>query len=212
MAVKKTAIFTLPKKGYYGQIITPNHSFLVDEPKSVGGTNKAPNPTNYLLGALASCTAITMAMYAKRKKWELGQLKIGVELKEHLTKEGIKYVIRKDIVFENKDLTNQQLERLLKVAEKCPISKILTAQVEMKENAVDELEEGIIKEYKNKDIIVVWKASRCIHSKKCWKNLFSVFNPNKKPWVDMEGANTQRIIDQVNQCPSGALTFYQNTR
>jgi uncharacterized Fe-S cluster protein YjdI len=67
-----------------------------------------------------------------------------------------------------------------------------------------------VKEYTNGDVTVVWKPRSCIHSEKCWRGLPSVFNPDKKPWIDVEGANSQRIIDQVNQCPSGALSHYKN--
>lgn len=68
----------------------------------------------------------------------------------------------------------------------------------------------IIKEYSNEDITVVWKPKTCIHSKKCWKELIQVFNPQSKPWITMEGANTERIKKQVEACPSGALSYRSN--
>ncbi|MGZ4116771.1 MAG: (4Fe-4S)-binding protein [Bacteroidia bacterium] len=64
--------------------------------------------------------------------------------------------------------------------------------------------------YKNSDITVVWKPHVCIHSKKCWKELGDVFKPLEKPWVKMEGASTERIIKQVDSCPSGALSYIKN--
>ena len=65
----------------------------------------------------------------------------------------------------------------------------------------------IIKEYSNSDITVVWKPSVCSHSKKCWKELIQVFDPRNKPWIDMDGATTERIKKQVNTCPSKALSY-----
>lgn len=65
----------------------------------------------------------------------------------------------------------------------------------------------IVKEYSNEDITVIWKPKTCIHSKKCWKGLLQVFNPQNRPWVNMDGASTARIKKQVDACPSGALTY-----
>lgn len=65
----------------------------------------------------------------------------------------------------------------------------------------------IIKKYSNDDITVVWQPNKCIHSKKCWKGLIQVFNPQSKPWVNMDGASTDKIKKQVEECPSGALSY-----
>jgi uncharacterized Fe-S cluster protein YjdI len=62
--------------------------------------------------------------------------------------------------------------------------------------------------YLNEDITVVWKPSLCIHSTHCWKELGSVFNPKKRPWIDLSQADTERIVEQVKACPSGALSFF----
>jgi uncharacterized Fe-S cluster protein YjdI len=72
----------------------------------------------------------------------------------------------------------------------------------------------ITKKYSNADITIVWKPHVCIHSTLCWKGekgLLNVFNPSEKPWIKPEGATTPEIIERVNQCPSGALSFYYNT-
>ncbi|MEO6610977.1 MAG: (4Fe-4S)-binding protein [Chitinophagaceae bacterium] len=65
--------------------------------------------------------------------------------------------------------------------------------------------------YTNDEITVVWKPNVCIHSTICWKGLIEVFNPKERPWVKMEGATTERIIEQVRKCPSGALSYFLNT-
>ncbi|MFK7952792.1 MAG: (4Fe-4S)-binding protein [Ekhidna sp.] len=65
----------------------------------------------------------------------------------------------------------------------------------------------IVKEYSNEDLTVVWKPKQCIHSEKCFHGLSSVFNPNNRPWVNVEGAISQEIKDQIDKCPSGALSY-----
>ena len=66
---------------------------------------------------------------------------------------------------------------------------------------------GKIKEYESTDLTVVWEAEKCIHSEKCFKGLSSVFNPNERPWVNVEGATDEVIRKQIDQCPSGALSY-----
>ena len=66
------------------------------------------------------------------------------------------------------------------------------------------------KEYKGKDITVVWQPKLCTHSANCAKGLANVFKPREKPWIDMRGASEEQIADQVQKCPSGALSFYKN--
>ena len=61
--------------------------------------------------------------------------------------------------------------------------------------------------YTNEKITVVWKPKLCIHSTNCFKGLPEVFNPKARPWIDMAGADAERIIAQVHKCPSGALSI-----
>ena len=73
--------------------------------------------------------------------------------------------------------------------------------------------EGNIKKYSNGEITIVWKPEECIHSTMCWKGatgLLEVFDPREKPWIKPERATTERIIEQIKKCPSGALSFYYN--
>lgn len=71
----------------------------------------------------------------------------------------------------------------------------------------------ITKHYTNGEVTVVWKPALCIHSKICWQEatgLPQVFHPATRPWITPEGSNTERIIEQVKRCPSGALSFFLN--
>ena len=64
--------------------------------------------------------------------------------------------------------------------------------------------------YNNGKITVIWKPGICIHSGICFKGLAPVFDPMRKPWIDMSRADTQQIIEQVKKCPSGALSYVKN--
>ena len=72
---------TLGADNYLMKLKTTNHTVLVDEPESVGGGDHHPNPPQYLLSALASCTAITIKMYANNKGWDVGNIDVDVKLK-----------------------------------------------------------------------------------------------------------------------------------
>jgi uncharacterized Fe-S cluster protein YjdI len=64
--------------------------------------------------------------------------------------------------------------------------------------------------YTNGEVTVVWKPDTCVHSTLCWKGLIEVFDPRVKPWIKMAGAGTEKIIEQVKKCPSGALNYFMN--
>lgn len=68
----------------------------------------------------------------------------------------------------------------------------------------------IVKEYKDRDLTIVWKPHKCIHSGICTGLLPDVYKPEEKPWIKTGVASTQKLKDQINQCPSGALTYYMN--
>ncbi len=69
---------------------------------------------------------------------------------------------------------------------------------------------GKIKEYSNGETTVVWEAEKCIHSAICVKGLGDVFKPKERPWIKIDASDTEAIINQVKQCPSGALSYYMN--
>ncbi|MDP2161303.1 MAG: (4Fe-4S)-binding protein [Flavobacterium sp.] len=66
------------------------------------------------------------------------------------------------------------------------------------------------KEYTNGAVTVVWESGKCIHSGNCVRNNPDVFQPKEKPWIKIDASSSDKIIETVNKCPSGALTFYRN--
>ncbi len=65
----------------------------------------------------------------------------------------------------------------------------------------------MIKHYENDELVVTWKPDVCIHSGNCFRKLSSVFDPRRKPWIIMENASSQEIIETIGVCPSGAISY-----
>ena len=72
------------------------------------------------------------------------------------------------------------------------------------------MERKITKKYSNGEVTVIWEPGICIHSAICFRGLPEVFDPRKRPWVTPENSTTQKIVAQVRQCPSGALSYFMN--
>ena len=64
----------------------------------------------------------------------------------------------------------------------------------------------IVRRYSNDEITVVWKPSLCIHSGRCFRGLPAVFDPRRRPWIEIGADSNERILAQVARCPSGALS------
>jgi putative redox protein len=104
--------------------IEGGHTIVVDEPVEVGGTGTGPSPGRLLAASLASCTAVTMEMYAERKDWDLA----GVEVDVDATYDGHTPTAYEVTVRLPAALDDEQRARLLVVASKCPVHKVLTGE------------------------------------------------------------------------------------
>lgn len=64
------------------------------------------------------------------------------------------------------------------------------------------------KEYDNGEVVVTWQPELCTHSGRCVRGLPAVFDPKKKPWIEIGNASSEELVNQVKKCPSGALGYY----
>ena len=114
------------KDQYKTELITSGHRVIADESEEVGGTNLGPSPGEFLMISLASCTAITLRMYANRKKWNVEKIIVEVAFE----KTQVKTIFKREISFEG-DLDEDQRNRLLQIANSCPVHKTLTNPIEI---------------------------------------------------------------------------------
>lgn len=119
-----TAVTELDQSHYKTKVYAGGHFIYSDEPTELGGTDEGMTPGALLLASLGSCTAITIRMYADRKEWPLESIKIDLAIckEEDMSKEAN---ITRKIEFKG-NLTEEQVKRLMVIANKCPIHKILS--------------------------------------------------------------------------------------
>jgi putative redox protein len=113
------------RNGYEHEIEMREHRLIVDEPPEKGGTDQGPMPAELLAASLASCTAITMEMYAARKEWGLGTVEVAVDFTEVTTDDPPTFDVRITL---GAELSEENRERLLTIAGKCPVHKALKSQ------------------------------------------------------------------------------------
>ncbi|BBM86553.1 bifunctional alpha/beta hydrolase/OsmC family protein [Candidatus Uabimicrobium amorphum] len=124
--------------GFRCEVKVGKHSMGADEPIAVGGGNTGPTPYDYLLSALGTCTAMTIRMYVDRKKWPLEKVRVKLAHKkihasdcEHCeTKEGKVDRIYREIELIG-DLQEEERQRCLKIADKCPVHRTLHSEIDI---------------------------------------------------------------------------------
>jgi rubredoxin/uncharacterized Fe-S cluster protein YjdI len=87
----------------------------------------------------------------------------------------------------------------------CPVCKVGKEQFSKIEPEVTK--NPVIRHYSNGEITVIWKPALCNHNGNCWKSLKKVFDPERRPWVDINAAESATIVKVVDQCPTKALTW-----
>ena len=104
-----------------------NGQLIIDEPENVGGNDLGPDPFSTFLASLAGCTLSTLRMYIDRKDWDIPEIYISLNLAQEMDSE-FETVISRMITFST-SITEEQKERLLFIADKCPISKLLKNKI-----------------------------------------------------------------------------------
>jgi putative redox protein len=103
-----------------------DHRLVADEPEDTGGTDEGPSPQELLAASLASCSAITMEMYAQRKGWDIGEVVVDVDYEPAQRGSPTKFHM---IVKLPKELPEEQRRRLMQIVAKCPVHRTLEGEV-----------------------------------------------------------------------------------
>ena len=128
--------------GFLQEVVSGNHHLRADEPVSVGGSDAAPGPYDYLLIALGVCTSMTVGLYARRKQFPLENITVSLrhariharDCEECATKEGM--LDRIDTYIElTGSLTAEQRAKLIEIAGKCPVHRTLKSEIDIRLSA-----------------------------------------------------------------------------
>jgi putative redox protein len=129
---------SIGNEGFTSEIVSGNHLLIADEPTDFGGNDFGPSPYDYLASGLGACTAMTLRMYATRKKWDLQKVIVHVDHgKDHAPdSERASSAVKKIDTFKRKielfgNLDELQRKRLLEIADKCPVHKTLSLGAEI---------------------------------------------------------------------------------
>ena len=125
--------------GFAQEIVAGEHRLRSDEAVPVGGTDSGPTPYDLLLAALGSCTSMTVAMYARRKGWPLKSVTVrlrhsrvhAADCASCETNDAMLTVIDRELEFAG-HLDEEQRERLLAIANRCPVHLTLTSRIEIR--------------------------------------------------------------------------------
>jgi len=124
---------------FHQKIVSGKHNFEADEPVDVGGKDEAPNPYDYLLAALGTCTSMTIGWYARKKKIPVEDIKVSLwqsrihakDCEDCITKDGMIHRIELEIALTG-NIAPEQHKLLMEAAEKCPVHRTLTAEIDIK--------------------------------------------------------------------------------
>ena len=108
-----------------------DHRITADEPPDLGGEDAGPSPQELLAASLASCTAITMEMYAYRKGWDVGDIVVDVDYEPAQRGSPTRFTMDFQL---SKELPDDQREKLMQIAAKCPVHRTLEGEVMFDEN------------------------------------------------------------------------------
>jgi putative redox protein len=111
---------------YKHELEIREHRVTADEPEENGGEDSGPSPQELLAASLASCSAITMEMYAKRKGWDVGEVEVDVNYEPAQRGSPTRFTLKVRLP---KELPEEQRERLMQIIAKCPVHRTLEGEV-----------------------------------------------------------------------------------
>lgn len=119
-----------PDAGNYAlEVVTRSHTLYADEPEDMGGNNSGASPFEYLMASIGTCTAMTLKMYASMKKLTLPEMAIAISHQQEKNSEGNPVMkITRELVIEG-DIEESLKEKLIEIAEKCPVHKALSGEI-----------------------------------------------------------------------------------
>ncbi|HNP48088.1 MAG TPA: OsmC family protein [Bacteroidia bacterium] len=123
---------------YKTSVDTGRLEFFGDEPHEKGGADAGPTAHQLFLASLGTCTAITVRMYANRKGWDLKKITVRLNMEKVISGTEERTLIYKNVQCEG-DLDEKQHERLLMIADKCPVHKTMLGPIEIKEMPISSL-------------------------------------------------------------------------
>ena len=116
-------------QGRYQQAVTiGQHQLTADEPVSVGGADAGPAPFDFIMTGLGACTSMTLRMYAERKGLALTKVSVTLSHEKVEVDGAMRDSIHRQIVLEG-DLSDEQRQRLLEIANKCPVHRALSQSI-----------------------------------------------------------------------------------
>jgi putative redox protein len=127
------------RNGYEHDVEIREHRLIADEPREKGGTDLGPAPSELLAASLGSCTAITIEMYAGRKEWGLGTVEVAVDYTEATADGPPTFEVTITL---GAELSEENRDRLLTIAGKCPVHKALKAQDVVITDSLEFIEEA----------------------------------------------------------------------
>ncbi|WP_373513612.1 OsmC family protein [Persicitalea sp.] len=128
-----TLTAVLGEEDYVVSLNARQHEVLADEPEEIGGKDQGLTPYELILGGLGSCTSITLKMYAQRKGWKVDDIDVKLEM---TTEKGETPVITRRIKVHG-DLAPDQCDRLLQIANSCPVHKLLANPINIESALFD---------------------------------------------------------------------------
>jgi putative redox protein len=125
--------------GFEQHVTIGRHRLTTDEPEGVGGSDRGPDPYSLILAALGSCTSMTVGLYARRRHWDVGEITIHVrQSRVHAEdcascndEQSMIHRIELEIGF-GASLTAEQRQKLLEIANRCPVHRTLTSKIEIR--------------------------------------------------------------------------------